>query len=76
MEGLAMISPEQQIVKCEKIIKKYGLEQKIGEFRNDLARMGYLIAMVDGELEKSELLTINNKQTIPTKNIFIFFFIL
>ncbi len=55
-----MISVEQQIAKCEAIIRKFGLSEEIGDFRYDLIRMGYLIAMVDGELDKAELITINN----------------
>ena len=55
-----MATVEQQIIKCERILDKYGLNEKIGLFRSELIRMGYLIAMVDGELDKAELITINN----------------
>lgn len=55
-----MITIEQQITKCERILDKYGLEEEISLFRSELIRMGYLIAMVDGELDKAELVSINN----------------
>lgn len=55
-----MATAEQQIIKCERILDKYGLNEKISLFRSELIRLGYLIAMVDGELDKAELITINN----------------
>lgn len=59
-EGIAMVTIEQQITKCERILDKYGLGEEISLFRSELIRMGYLLAMVDGELDKAELVTINN----------------
>ena len=55
-----MATVEQQIIKCERILDNYGLNEKISLFRSELIRLGYLIAMVDGELDKAELITINN----------------
>ncbi|MCH5250736.1 MAG: AAA family ATPase [Lachnospiraceae bacterium] len=55
-----MATVEQQIIKCERILNKYGLNKEVSLFRSELIRLGYLIAMVDGELDKAELITINN----------------
>ncbi|MBR1931191.1 MAG: AAA family ATPase, partial [Lachnospiraceae bacterium] len=60
MEGKTMVTIEQQIAKCERVLMQYGLGEELGTFRSELIRMGYLIAMVDGELDKAELVTINN----------------
>lgn len=55
-----MVTIEQQITKCEMILEKYGLVEERSLFRSELIRMGYLLACVDGELDKAELITINN----------------
>lgn len=50
----------QQMGKCYDIIEKYNLDRIRDTFHKELIKMGYLIAMLDGELDKAELTTINN----------------
>ncbi|MCR4651387.1 MAG: AAA family ATPase [Lachnospiraceae bacterium] len=54
-----MVTIQDQIAKCEQIIRGYGLEEALGQFRCDLIRMGYLVAALDGQVDIPELITIN-----------------
>lgn len=55
-----MVKIEQQIAKCDEILIKCGMQDKIPQLRRELAQMGYLLAMVDGALDSVELITLNN----------------
>lgn len=54
-----MESIEHQIHHCYEILEKYGLQDMSEKFQEEMVRAGYLIAMLDGEVDKAEYTTLN-----------------
>lgn len=54
-----MESIEYQIHHCYEILEKYGLQELSEKFQEEMVRAGYLIAMLDGEIDKAEYTTLN-----------------
>lgn len=54
-----MESIEHQIQYCYEILEKYGLQDMEDKFKEEMVRAGYLIAMLDGEMDKAEYTTLN-----------------
>lgn len=54
-----MESIEHQIQYCYEILEKYGLQDMEDKFKEEMVRAGYLIAMLDGEMDKAEFTTLN-----------------
>lgn len=54
-----MESIEHQIHHCYEILEKYGLQDMSEKFQEEMVRAGYLIAMLDGEIDKAEYTTLN-----------------
>ncbi len=54
-----MESIEHQIHHCYEILEKYGLQDLSEKFQEEMVRAGYLIAMLDGEIDKAEYTTLN-----------------
>ena len=55
-----MIDIGQQLWKCDNILNNMGMSKQIDEFHREIIRETYLITMLDAELDKAELLTINS----------------
>ncbi|MCR5210136.1 MAG: AAA family ATPase [Lachnospiraceae bacterium] len=55
-----MIDIGQQLLKCDELLDRMGMRKQIDEFHREIIRETYLLTMLDAELDKAELITINS----------------
>lgn len=51
---------QSRILECYNILEKYDLGNLLEEFQDEILHAGYLIAILDGELDKAEYETLNS----------------